>query len=124
MLTLPQLILCTFLADMDRVKYNNAEWGKCARTGGVSLAIVSGVTGLGQGAAGVETPCRGCWIQTRDANETVKMSIGTPASAIFGVELAEPGLGAQPLWVPVADVSELHFYSAAAATIDITFLLG
>ena len=109
---------------MDRAKTINNDWGRCARTGGVSLAIVSAVTGLGQGNAGTPLPCRGCWIQTRDANDTVKMSIGTPASAIFGIELAEPGLGAQPLWVPIADVSELHFYSGGAATIDITYLLG
>ena len=109
---------------MDRTKYNNANWGFCARSGGVSLAIVSAITNIGQGAAGVSTPCRGCWVQTRDANSAVKMSIGTAASAVFGVVLAEPEKGAQPLWVPVADVSELHFYSAAAATIDITYLLG
>lgn len=104
-------------------KYDNAEWDRCARTGGVSLAVIGG-SGLGQGNAGVELPCRGCWVQTRDVNSAVKMSIGTPASAVFGVTLAEPQNGAQPMWIPISDVSQLYFYSTYNATIDIIYLLG
>ena len=105
------------------VKYDNAEWNRCARTGGVGIVIIGG-SGLGQGNDGVPLPCRGCWVQTRDSNATVKMSIGTPASAVLGITLAEPQNGAQPMWVPISDISQLYFYSTYNAVIDIIFLLG
>ena len=104
-------------------KYDNAEWDRCARTGGVTMAICGG-DGHGQGNAGVELPCRGCWVQKRNFTTDVKMSIGTPASAVFGVLLAEPQDGAQPMWVPISDVSQLYFYGLYNVVIDIIFLLG
>lgn len=108
---------------MPGIKYDNAEWSRCARTGGVGIVVIGG-SGLGQGNGGVPLPCRGCWVQTRDSNATVKMSIGTPASAVFGITLAEPQNGAQPMWVPISDISQLYFYTTYNAVIDIIYLLG
>ena len=102
-------------------KYDNAEWDRCARTGGVLLVICNGA-GLGQGNGGVSLPCRGCWVQGR--NYGVKMSIGTPASAVFGVDLSDAASGAQPMWVPISDVSQLYFYGIYNAVIDVIYLLG
>ena len=104
-------------------KYDNAEWDRCARTGGVLIVITDG-SYVGQGNGGDPLPCRGCWVQTRNSNPTVKMSIGTPASAVFGVTLAEPEDGAQPMWVPISDISQLYFYGWYNAVIDIVYLLG
>ena len=104
-------------------KYDNCDWKRCARTGGVTIATI-GPSGTGQGNAGVSIPCRGCWIQSRDANAAVKMSIGTAATAVLGVTIAEPGVGAQPLWIPIADIAQLYFYGTIGSVIDITYLLG
>jgi len=104
-------------------KYDNADWTRCARTGGLLVVICDG-TGVGQGNGGTDLDCRGCWVATRDSNMTVKMAIGTPASAVFGVTLAEPGQGGQPLWVPVSNVAQLYFYGIYNAVIDIVYLLG
>jgi len=61
------------------------------------------------------------------------MNIGAAASASLGVDLARPHINdgtdeygaaaAQPLWVPIDDVSKLYFYSGQAdAVVDITYL--
>jgi len=104
-------------------KYDNCDWKRCARTGGVTLALI-GASGVGQGNGGTSLPCRGCWIQSRDANSTIKMSIGTPATAVLGITISEPGVGAQPLWIPIADIAQLYFYGTNGDIIDITYLLG
>ena len=104
-------------------KYDNMQWGRCARTGGVTAVVLS-ATGTGQGNDGTTLYCRGCWVQSRYGNITVKMSIGTPATAVFGVELAMPDVGAQPLWVPISDVAQLYFYGTRWDVIDIVYLLG
>jgi len=114
-------------------KYDNADWTKCARTYGVTMCVIGFATpNVGQGNNGVSLPCRGCWVQKRENTApTIKMSIGTPASAVFGVELGVPDLagwpnpeGAYPLWVPVSDVAQLHFYGEDFTSVDIMYLLG
>lgn len=104
-------------------KYDNMQWGRCARTGGVDAVTLS-LTGVGQGNDGISIAIRGCWVQNRYGNDTVKMSIGTEATAVFGVELAMPDVGAQPLWVPISDLAQLYFYGTRADVIDIIYLLG
>lgn len=106
-----------------RTKYDNKQWGRCAGTGGISVVVLS-ATGTGQGNDGVTRYCRGCWVQNRAGNSTMKMSIGTPATAVFGVELATPDMGGQPLWVPISDIAQLYFYGTRADVVDIVFLLG
>jgi hypothetical protein len=104
-------------------KYDNKQWKRCARTGGVTLALMA-ATGKGQGNGGTALPCRGCWVMNRVGNGTMKMSIGAEANAVFGVELATADLGAQPLWIPISDVSQLYFYGTAGKIVDIIYLLG
>lgn len=105
-------------------KYDNKQWKRCARTGGVTAAIISPVTNMGRGNGGVSLPCRGCWVQNREDNGAIKMSIGAEANALFGVELSTPDLGAQPLWIPISDVAQLYFFGTAANIVDIIYLLG
>ena len=104
-------------------KYDHKQWGRCARTGGITTVVLS-ATGVGQGNDGTTLYCRGCWVQSRTGNSTVKMSIGTAATAVFGVELATPDVGGQPLWVPVSDVAQIYFYGTRGDVIDIVHLLG
>jgi hypothetical protein len=104
-------------------KYDNMRWLRCARTGGVDVVTLS-LAGEGQGNDGVSIAVRGCWVQNRKNNSTVKMSIGTPATAVYGVELAMPDVGAQPLWVPISDLAQLYFYGFRGDKIDIIYLLG
>jgi len=115
-------------------KYDNANWMRCARTYDVLMSMmgIAGVPNVAQGNDGVSLPCRGCWVQKREQTDsTIKMSIGTPASAVFGIELGQPFLlgppnleGATPMWVPVSDVSQLYFYGDNGTTVDIMYLLG
>ena len=104
-------------------KYDNQRWLRCARTGGVDAVTLS-LIGKGQGNDGVSIAIRGCWVQNRYGNDIVKMSIGTEATAVFGVELAWPHVGGQPLWVPISDLAQLYFYGTRADVIDIVYLLG
>lgn len=104
-------------------KYDNKIWSRCARTGSVGIVTLD-MTGRGQGNDGTTLYCRGCWVQNRYGNAPVKMSIGTAATAVFGVEISNYGVGAQPLWVPVSDVAQLYFYGTRGNTIDIIYLLG
>lgn len=100
-----------------------------ARSGGGSVKVALSA-GVGQGNGGTALSCAGCWVQSASANtEVVKMNIGAAASATLGVELAHADTNtlkiAQPLWVPVSDVSLLYFYSSDAdAIVDITYLAG
>lgn len=116
-------------------KYDNADWTKCARTYDVTMAIIGffpGFPNVAQGNFGISLPCRGCYVQKRENTlATIKMSIGTPASAVFGIELGQPYLagwpnpeGASPMWVPVSDVSQLYFYGEDFTSIDIMYLVG
>jgi len=104
-------------------KYNNSDWSRCARSGGVTVAVID--DNVAQGNDGVSLPCRGCWVQRRVLNNTIKMNIGEPATADKGVELSIPSAGAQPLWVPISDVSQLYFWGLVNANaVDIIYLLG
>ena len=115
-------------------KYDNANWTKCARTYGVTQAIIGfpDTPNTVQGNYGVPLPCRGCWVQKREnTRDTIKMSIGTPATVVFGIELGQPYLagrpdseGALPLWVPISDINQLYFYGTDGTTIDIMYLIG
>ena len=113
-------------------KYDNADWKRCARTYGVIQLIIGfpATPNTVQGNYGVSLPCRGCWVQKRENTlPTIKMSIGTPATAVFGVELGDADSwvdeeSALPLWVPVSDVSQLYFYGEDGTSIDIMYLLG
>lgn len=113
-------------------KYDNADWKRSARTYGVIQAIIGFPANPNtvQGNYGVSLPCRGCWVQKREnTSDTIKMSIGTPATAVFGVELGDADSwteeeGACQLWVPISDVSQLYFYGNDGTTIDIMYLLG
>ena len=103
------------------------------RKGGGSVRVTL-ATNVGQGNGGTSLPCAGCWVQPVLANtEVVKMNIGAAASATLGVDLQRPHINdgtdeygaaaAQPIWVPIDDVSKLYFYSAQAdAVVDITYL--
>ena len=88
-------------------------------------------TNVGQGNGGTSKPCAGCWVSPAIGNsEVVKMNIGIAASAILGIDLQRQYISgttaagaAQPLFVPIDDISKLYFYSADAnAIIDITYL--
>jgi len=105
-------------------KYNNADWSRCARIGGNTLALM-GADGNGIGNGGVSLPCRGCWVQARMGQGVViKMNIGSNATADLGVQLGDVLFGAQPLWVPISDVAQLYFFGAVNDIVDIMYLLG
>ncbi len=113
-------------------KYDGRLATTLARTGGSVRVTLS--SNDGQGNGGTSLPCKGCWVQAADDNsDVVKMNIGAAATAILGVDLARPYISgttasgaAQPLWVPISDVSQLYFHSVgdSSAVIDITYLLG
>ncbi|MHA2063740.1 MAG: hypothetical protein ACXABY_05075 [Candidatus Thorarchaeota archaeon] len=103
------------------------------RSGGGSVRVTL-ASNVGQGNGGTSLKCAGCWIQPVIANTAVvRWNIGAAASAILGQDLARPQIydgateasaaAAQPLWVPIDDVSKLYFYSTQAdAVVDITYL--
>lgn len=104
-------------------KYDNSNWSRCARAGGVWVAVIDG--NVAQGNNGISLPCRGCWVQRRLLCDTIKMNIGEAATVNKGVELSIPSAGAQPLWVPISDVSQLYFWGVTDAdAVDIIYLLG
>jgi len=104
-------------------KYDNADWSRCAGAGGVVVAVID--DNVAQGNDGVSLPCRGCWVQRRLLCNTIKMNIGNAATIDLGVELSIPSAGAQPLWVPISDVSQLYFWGVTDAdSVDIIYLLG
>lgn len=104
-------------------KYDNADWSKCAKTYEVTLVMMDD-DGNAQGNEGLSLPCKGCYVQMREVVDTAKMSIGTPANALFGVELAPAGKKSSPLWVPVSDLSQLYFYGEPGVIVDIMYMLG
>lgn len=102
-------------------KYDNANWFRCARTGGATTAVIV-AGGNGQGNAGVSLPCRGCWVQTRSDSGGVWL-----ASPPFdGIGPFIPGVseGSQPMWIPISDVAQLFFSGFAGEIVDIVYLLG
>jgi len=105
-------------------KYDNADWSKCARTYKTTIVQMDDVTHVAQGNMGVPLPCRGCYIQMREADVTVLMSIGTPAAAGVGIQLGLSDGRATPLWVPVSDISQLYFYGDARDIADIMYFIG
>ena len=119
-------------------KWNNADWTRLARDYGVIEVTTDWRTGQAQANDGVSLPCRGCYVQMREYQwaDRIKMAVGTPATAVFGVTLGvaisgevdgsgDPLIqGATFLWVPVSDVSQLYFYSADTATVDIMYFFG
>lgn len=105
-------------------KYDNMVWTRCARTGGaVTVAIADNV---GQGNGGTSLPCRGCWVSPRSGNTgTIRMNIGSAASATAGMELSDADTGGGALFVPISDVAELYFYGGTNGDdVDIVYLLG
>lgn len=111
-------------------KYQNARTDRVSSAGGAVRVTLS--SGTGQGNGGTSLPCRGCYVSCEETNsEIVKMNIDTAASATLGVTLAQNVVGANasaianPLYVPIDDVSKLYFYSADSnAIIDIMYLKG
>ena len=116
-------------------KYDDKSAVHLARTGGSVRVTLS--SNDGQGNGGTSLPCKGCWVQAVDANtDVVRMNIGAAATDSLGVDLARAHTNliadsygvatAQPLWVPISDVSQLYFHSAgdSNAIIDILYLVG
>lgn len=96
---------------------------RICRTGGAAIVLL-GADGTGRGNTGTSIPCKGLWVQSRAGNNAVKFSIGTAASAVYGVELLNEEAGGNPLWVPISDVAQLYFYGTTGNIIDIVYLKG
>ena len=104
-------------------KYDNTDWSRCPRTYEV-VEITIGADGTAQGNGGVSLPCKGCYLQMREFLVTVKVNIGTPATAGLGMTLAPAGQKARPLWVPISDLSQLYFFGDPQAVVDIMYMIG
>jgi len=107
---------------MTTVSTSNANLATNFSGGGaVRVTLVDNV---GQGNDGTSLPCAGCWISCETgATAPCKVNIGAAASAILGVTFDEAATGANPMWIPIDDVSKLYFYSAGATdTIDIMYI--
>ena len=105
-------------------KYDNAQTGRCARTGGaVTVAIASNI---GRGNGGTSLPCRGCFVSPRGNNTgVIRLNIGAAASATAGIEISDADTGGGPLFVPISDVAQLYFYGGTDGDdVDILYLLG
>ena len=104
-------------------KYNGARLAICPTGGSVTVEIADGV---GQGNAGVSLPCKGCLVIAREANTgPVHMNIGAAASDVLGIQIPESVGSGSPFFVPISDVSQLHFYSGTDGDdIDITYFVG
>lgn len=109
-------------------KYDNTDWTRLARTGGaVVITLALDTDGIIRGTYPVSLPCRGCWVAVRDTNtDDVYMSTAPGAIPELCPYMSYPNLGAQPLWIPISDVSQLSFCGAAGAgdKVDIVFLTG
>ena len=90
--------------------------------GAVRVTIASNV---GQGNGGTSLPCSGCLIQCPTGNTgPVRLNIGAAASATLGIDLPEEA-EANPIFIPVSDVSVLYFYSATNGDkVDILYFKG
>ncbi len=107
-------------------KYDNCDVSRLARTGGAVVVTLVGSDFGPIGAHPVSLPCRGCWIQVREANiSDVYMSTGPDCTAEASPMLEVPSVGRQPLWIPIADVGQLSFAGGIVGDkIDIVYLLG
>ena len=108
---------------MTTVSTCNANLATNFQNGGsVWVTLASNV---GQGNGGTSLPCAGCWISCESGSTApCKVNIGAAASAILGVTFDEATTRANPMWIPIDDVSKLYFYSAGATdTIDIMYVL-
>jgi hypothetical protein len=115
-------------------KYSNTRANTIASSGGAVRVTLS--SNVGQGNGGTALPCKGCFVQALDSNtDVVRMNIDIAASDILGIDLGRPHISdgtneygsgaAQPLFVPIDDVSKLYFYSGhGTAVIDILYLQG
>ena len=101
-------------------KYDNCDWSRLARTGGVSRAVI-GADGQGQGNGGVSIPCRGCFIQSREKEACWLTEEGGMGAGPF---LPGPNSGCQPIWLSIANVAEIWIGGAPGETVDIVYLLG
>ena len=90
--------------------------------GAVRVTIASNV---GQGNGGTSLPCSGCLIQCPTGNTgPVRLNIGAAASATLGIDLPEEA-EANPIFIPVSDVSALYFYSGTDGDfVDILYFKG
>jgi len=102
-------------------KYDNADWWKLARTGGVTQVIV-GEDGIGRGNGGVPLACRGCWIQLRAGAGDVWIT--TEVDTAVGPYLPGAAEGCQPIFLPISDVSKIMCTGAAGTIADVVYLLG
>lgn len=104
-------------------KYDNADWSKCARTYKTTIVVIDD-DNVAQGNMGVSLPCKGCYVQMREVDPTILLSIGTPAADGVGVQLGLSDGRATPLWVPVSDVAQLYFYGEPFDIVDIMYFIG
>jgi hypothetical protein len=90
--------------------------------GAVRVTIASNV---GQGNGGTSLPCKGCYLSCPTANTgPIRMNIDTAASATLGIGIGEADL-AGLIYLPIDDVSKLHFYSGTNGDIiDILYFTG
>ena len=105
---------------VDAEKWNNAEWWRVARTGGVTQVIV-GEDGIGYGNGGVPLPCRGCWIQVRSGEEGAWISKDGSGDGPYIPGIAE---GCQPIFLPISDVSKIEVNGGRGVVADVVYLLG
>jgi len=67
---------------------------------------------VGQGGGGTSIPCKGCYVCAQAGNTSViVMNIGIAASSSLGMEIPKSS-GGGGVFVPIDDVSNLHFYGA------------
>jgi hypothetical protein len=102
-------------------KYDNTDWCRLSKTGGVTTALI--IDGIGRGNGGVSLPCKGCFVQPRVV-EGGDVWLTAPPEFSIGPFL--PGVieGCQPMWIPVSDVAQLFFGGNSGDTVDIVYLLG
>ena len=94
------------------------------RPGGGAVRVTIAST-VGQGNDGTSLPCSGCLIQCPTGNTgPVRLNIGAAASSTLGIDLPEEAVNS-PLFVPISDVSALHFYSGTDGDfVDILYFKG
>jgi hypothetical protein len=109
------------LATFDVLKYENADWWRVARTGGVTHAIIEN-SGYGRGNGGVSLPCKGCWVQRRPSSDDAWIDCSDMSGV--GPYIPGPDEGCQPIWIPISDVGKLYIGGSAGDVVDIVYLLG